>query len=89
MDSFNISNVGLLSLKEVYNINKGVTNSYIQNNMLLGNMFDDNNSWITRDGNLNYDSSYGAYDIRPVINIKAVKFSGQGTIESPFEIEDK
>jgi hypothetical protein len=89
MDSFNISNVGLLSLKEVYNINKGVTNSYIPNNMLLGNKYDESNTWITRDGNLNYDSNYGSFDIRPVINIKAVKFVGQGTIESPFEIGDK
>jgi hypothetical protein len=57
--------------------------------MLLGNKYDENNTWITRDGNLNYDSNYGSFDIRPVINIKAVKFVGQGTIESPFEIGDK
>ena len=42
---------------------------------------------VNSNGQLVFDMVNSAYGVRPVINLKAdTKFTGEGTVNSPFEV---
>lgn len=76
--------VGLLSYREYKLIYQ-----YDDNSSFFLESYDiSNNRWCSDKGILNPCTDDENYGIRPVINIKVSKFSGEGTLGNPYVIEE-
>ena len=72
--------VGLLSIREAKLIGN------IEGNIYLMNSYNDSSVWSIKNGNIVNVNISEKLGIRPVINIKNLIISGDGTINNPYRI---
>ena len=90
-DGYTVLDVGVLSVKEAALISDGVTDSYLNTleGIYLANPNGAYETYMFKDGKVMSTQANTTLNVKPVINIKNVKFSGDGTKNNPYVIEEE